>query len=399
MLEQGYFAPAFALPRAVVETACAIQADNVFRLANLAFDSATNETKALHLPGPAARHGVDVLEGAAPILRRASADHLDARGIVAEVEALSGGRTCQVRRRHAATPIVSVVIPTRDRGDLLRQCLDSIFDVAAAARAEIIVVDNETRETRARDYLRELRRSGVRVLDAPGPFNYARLKNLAAAEARGEFLCFLNNGVTARDSQWLEEMLSRHADPRVGAVGAKLLWPSGVVQHGGVTLGVNFAPMCAFRDRIDADPGYGGQLMSAHETGAVTAACMTTRRALFLESGGFDEQRFPVDFNDVDYCLRLAASGWRIVFTPYVELHHLESASCGRNERSDASQRFQRELRSLRCLWGEALIADPSYSPLLALSDPPYAALAAPPRSLEPRRRLTPAPRAPPLGF
>jgi GT2 family glycosyltransferase len=375
----------------------------VFRLANRALDAREAEAGAYHLPGPAARHAPDVLAGAAAgaTLRRASADHLAARGAAAEVETLSDadGARCRVRRRHAVKPGVSIVIPTRDRGDLLAACLNSIFDGAAAARAEILVIDNETRDRKTLDYIAEVGRRGVSVVKAPGPFNFSRLNNLAAERARGEILCFLNNDVEARDEHWLEEMVSRHADPSVGVVGAKLAWPSGVVQHGGVTLGVNFAPCHAFRDRIEDDPGYGGQLLSAHETGAVTAACMTTRRAVFLESGGFDAVRFPINFNDVDYALRVASRGLRIVFTPHARLRHLESASRGRDLASDASARLQRELRSLREIWGEALIEDPSYSPLLALSDPPYAALAWPPRSMAPRRRARPIPRRPPPGF
>ena len=399
MLEQAYFAPAFALPRAAVERAVREGVEDVFRLATLVFDDVGPAAKALHLPGAAASHREAILAGAEALIAEASRRHLAARGLAADVTPASGLAVCRVRRRRAQKPSVSLIIPTRDRSDLLRACLQSILGVMQTAQTEIIVIDNESGEPEALDYLSELRRSGVTVLDAPGPFNFARLNNHAAAQARGDFLCFLNNDVVALDNQWLDEMLSRHADPTVGAVGAKLLWPSGVVQHGGVTLGVNFAPLHAFRDRLDGDPGYGGQLLCAHETGAVTAACMTTPRALFLETGGFDEARFPVNFNDVDYCLRLAARGLRIVFTPHAKLQHRESASRGRDDASDAAARFQRELRSLRSLWGEALIADPSYSPLLALSDPAYAALAHPPRALAPRFRATPAPRKPPSGY
>ena len=399
MLEQGYFAPLFAVPRAVVERAVAGRVDNVFRLANLAFDDARAERQALHLPGPLAREDADSLADAAEPLARAARDHLAARGLDAKVTASPANNLCRVRRQHAQRPSVSILIPTRDRDDLLRDCLQSILGAMETARTEILIVDNETSEPGALAYLSELERSGVTVLRAPGPFNFARLNNLAAARARGDYLCFLNNDVVALDRDWLAEMLSRHADPSVGVVGAKLLWRNGVVQHGGVTLGVNFSPLHAFRDRLDGDPGFAGRLLCAHETGAVTAACMTTPRALFLESGGFDELRFPVNFNDVDYCLRLAARGLRIVLTPHARLQHRESASRGREERPDSAPRFQRELRSLRNLWGEALIADPSYSPLLALSDPPYGALAWPPRALAPRfRRVAPAQPAP-AGF
>ena len=143
-------------------------------------------------------------------------------------------------------------------------------------------------------------------------------------------LCLLNNDVKALDDGWLEEMLSRIGEPDVGAVGALLLWPSGVVQHGGVVLGTNFAADHAFKDRMEGDPGYGDLLRVAHECSSVTAACLVTRRLDYLDVGGMDEVPFPVNFNDVDYCLKLRARGQRIVFTPHAKLLHLESASRGR---------------------------------------------------------------------
>jgi GT2 family glycosyltransferase len=401
MLEQGYFAAAFALPRATVLEAAGARAGSLFRLANFPFDRYDAASRAVHLPGPAARAPSGLLAGAAHCLGRATLDHLHARAIKAEVEALEGdgAPSCRLRRQFTGAPTVSLVIPTRNRHELLANCLESVFSAAARLRAEIIVVDNDSRDPASLDYFSLLASQGVKILKAPGPFNFSRLNNLAAAEARGDFLCFLNNDIVARDTFWLEEMLSRHADESVGAVGAKLLWPSGVVQHGGVTLGVNFSPLHAFRDRIDEDPGYGGLLRVAHECGAVTAACMTTPRALFLETGGFDAFRFPVNFNDVDYCLKLASRGRRIVFTPHAKLLHLESASRGRDAADDAAGRFKRELRNLREKWGAALIDDPNYSPLLALSDPPYSALAWPARSLAPRVRELPRPRVAPPGY
>jgi GT2 family glycosyltransferase len=267
------------------------------------------------------------------------------------------------------------------------------------ANAEIIVVDNDSSDPQSLGYLRQLAQEGVAVVPAPGPFNFSHINNLAAAKAQGEFLCFLNNDVVAHDAHWLEEMASRLADETAGVVGAKLLWPSGVVQHGGVTLGVNFGCAHDFRDRIDRDPGYFGALEVARETSAVTAACMLTRKNLFLDLGGFDALRFPINFNDVDYCLRVREKGLRVVVTPHAVLTHHESVSRGKDQARDAAARFRRELWMLRHKWGEALAADPFYSPLLALSDPPYGALAWPPRPLAPRRNQIKPGVQPPPGF
>ena len=153
----------------------------------------------------------------------------------------------------------------------------------------------------------------------------------------------------------------------VGAVGAMLVWPSGIVQHGGVVLGPSFAAMHAFNDRIESDGGYGDLLRVAHECSAVTAACMLTRRRDYLAVGGMDEVRFPVNFNDVDYCLKLRAQGKRVVFTPHAKLLHHELASRGIATAAVHKERFDRELQNLRTKWGSVLAADPYYSPLLSL--------------------------------
>ena len=132
-----------------------------------------------------------------------------------------------------------------------------------------------------------------------------------------------------------------------------LTFPGGVVQHGGVVLGVNFGAAHAFTDRLLDDPGYLDLLRVAHECNAVTAACLLTRRADYLAVGGMDEARFGVAFNDVDYCLKQREAGKRIVFTPHARLVHAESASRGRDHRPDKRDRFERELAMLRARWGK----------------------------------------------
>jgi O-antigen biosynthesis protein len=232
-----------------------------------------------------------------------------------------------------------------------------------------------------------------------GHFNFARLNNLAANAASGDYLCLLNNDVQALDDSWLEEMLGRAAPPDVGAVGALLLWPSGVVQHGGVVLGPNFAAAHAFNERMDGDAGYGDLLRVAHECSAVTAACLLTRRRDYVELEGMDEFRFPVNFNDVDYCLKLRAAGKRIVFTPHAKLLHLESASRGTDQQVDRKARFERELNNLRAKWADVLVSDPFYNPMLSLDPIPFSALAWPLRAMAARTAAPPTPVAVPPGF
>ena len=234
------------------------------------------------------------------------------------------------------------------------------------------MIDNDSGDPATLDYLGEIAEDGVRVAKVGGPFNFARLVNAGASVASGEFLLLLNNDVEATREGWLEEMLSRVVEPDVGAVGAKLVFPGGGVQHGGVVLGPNLAAAHAFDERPDGDPGYGELLRVAHETSAVTAACLLTPRRLFRFLGGFDATRFPVLFNDVDYCLRLRAAGRRVVMTPHARLIHRAGSSRGRDRPFEGRHRHQRDLDNLRMVWAEALAEDPFYSPMLGL-DTPYA--------------------------
>nr|WP_284701124.1 glycosyltransferase family 2 protein [Rhodoplanes tepidamans] len=333
-------------------------------------------------------------------LLAATTAHLRARGTRAEVTPGRGALLpCVHVIRKAAETDVTVIVPTRDRHDLLRRCLDSIAPAVARANGRILVLDNETSDPATLDYLAGLPSRHVAVMRITGPFNFARLNNIAVAASGGPHLCLLNDDVEARDADWLGEMLSRLADPTVGAVGALLSWPSGVVQHGGIVLGPAFRAAHAFHDRLDGDPGYGDLLRVAHDCSAVTAACLLTRRADWEAVGGMDEIAFPVNFNDVDYCLKLRAAGRRIVMTPHARLWHRESSSRGRDDRPDRAARYERELRMLRSRWGEALAADPFYSPVLSLDPVPYAALAWPPRDRRARTAQAPVPADMPDGF
>ncbi len=166
------------------------------------------------------------------------------------------------------------------------------------------------------------------------------------------------------------------------------------MRHGGFTLGPGFDAAPAFNDRMEGDAGYGDLLRVAHEVSAVTAACLLTRRRLFLEIGGFDGQHFPATYHDVDYCLRLRGRGLRIVQTPHARL--LQTGAGGTFE---PAERRERERRDLRAIWGEVLAADPYYNPLLSLDPIPFTGLAWPPRPSGPRQNVSAPPRVLPPGF
>jgi GT2 family glycosyltransferase len=401
MLEQGYCAHVFAMRRPLAEQLLADGASNLYRLFNSAFDGGTpDQDFVLHLPGALASIPPIRISAASASLSAASADHLLRRGIKAQVSPGAGTvlPAAQIRRK-APPGKTTIIIPTRNRQPLLKRCLKSILPAIDSADADVLIVDNGSTEPEALEYLAEIADKTIRVLRAPGPFNFARLNNVAVHATRSEYLCLLNNDVEAIDDIWLDEMLGRLVEPDVGAVGALLFWPSGVVQHGGVVLGPSFAAHHAFNDRVDADPGYGDLLRVAHECSAVTAACMLTRRSDYLGVSGMDEAHFAIAFNDVDYCLKLRASGKRVVFTPHAKLWHLESASRGKDDQPDRKSRFQRELRSLRAKWSQSIIDDPCYNPVLSLDSVPWSALAWPPRVMKPRGVTHPVANEIPSGF
>jgi GT2 family glycosyltransferase len=289
---------------------------------------------------------------------------------------------------------VTIVIPSRNRRPSLQACIESIRPAVDKAKAKILVVDNDSADPDMLAFLAEIENDVVSVLRVPGGLNFPRLNNYAARAAKSDLLCFLDNDNRALDEDWLGEMLGRIAADDVGAVGALMIWPSRVVRHAGIVLGPSFSAMRSFNDRIEDDPGYGDLLRVAHECSAVTAACLLTRRRDYLKVGGMDEVRFPVNFNDVDYCLKLRALGRRIVFTPHAKLVYHGTASD-----PDRCERFERELQNLRAKWGSVLAADPYYSPVLSLDAIPFSALAWPARTMDARINLPPHASDIPPGF
>jgi len=401
MLEQGYCAHLFALRHSVAESALGHGAANLYRLINSIRDNdAASSCEIVHLPNPLGTLPEFDKTAARTALISATRAHLRCRDRSVEVRPGVCGifPAVHIIRKPPAVR-TTIIIPTRNRRDLLNDCVESIRPALTRSNAEILIVDNDSTDPDALDYLAKAKKQRVKVLHVSGEFNFPRLNNLAARSTRGDVLCFLNNDVKALDDLWLSEMLSRLAADDVGAVGALLVWPSGIVQHGGVVLGPSFAATHAFNDRIAGDTGYGDLLNVAHECSAVTAACMITRRRDYIAVGGMDELRFPVNFNDVDYCLKLRARGKRIVFTPHARLVHLESASRGSKIKTNQKERFERELRNLRTKWGSALAADPYYSPILSLDPVPFSALAWPARKMEPRTNDPPVPSQIPDGF
>jgi GT2 family glycosyltransferase len=223
-------------------------------------------------------------------------------------------------------PLVSILIPFRDGAKWLERCLKSIRAKSTYAKYELVLIDNGSQEKATERLLeREKLQPNVSVLRVDEPFNYARLNNLGARQAKGEHLLLLNNDTEVLEPHWIQALLEHSQRSDVGAVGAKLLYSDGRIQHAGIVLGTGDVADPEHRLADDADPA----VNAVRECPAVTAACMMTRRALFEELGGLDEKNLPVAYNDVDYCLRLRERGLRIVYTPFAKLTHHESLSRG----------------------------------------------------------------------
>lgn len=288
--------------------------------------------------------------------RRALVDALPAWGLAGEVELAPGGG---YRLRAPAPPWkVTIVIPTRDRPELLSPCLESLRR-QTRARCEVLIVDNGSETRTGLAALEREAAAGARILRLPGPFNFGRLMNEAAAASEGEVLLFLNDDTEVKSAGWLEELLGHLARPGVGAVGPLLRYPDGRIQHAGVLLGIGGTASHAFIGRrAPSHP----RARLAGNVSALTGACLAIRREAFEEVGGFDHDLLPNSYGDVDLCLRLGAAGWRCLFVPSVELIHHEGASRGRRIDAVAEGRMRQR-------WAQALAEDPFGHPLIRTTD------------------------------
>lgn len=277
-------------------------------------------------------------------------------------------------------PRVAVMIPTRDGADMLRTAVEGCLSLTDYPALDVMVLDNGSTEAATHALFDELRARGVRVVDCPGPFNFSAINN-RGAEAAGDadLLCLLNNDIEIVEPGWLDEMVRLLMRPGTGAVGAKLTWSEGTVQHGGVVLGIDGGAAHVGIGVAAGEPGYGGTNATVRQWSAVTGACLLLRRDDYLALGGLDARAFAVNFNDVDLCLRLRERGLSVVWTPHAVLHHHESRSRGEDTLPEKAARANRELEALRRRWGAVLLDDPFYHPALNRDGAPFEGLAVPP--------------------
>jgi GT2 family glycosyltransferase len=270
-------------------------------------------------------------------------------------------------------PRISIIIPTRDMLHFLQPCVDSILQKTVWPDYEVLILDNQSSCPDTLAYMTAVSSDPrVHVLAYDHPFNFSAINNFAVEHATGELVCMLNNDTEVISPDWLNEMASRLLQPGVGAVGARLYFSDGRVQHAGDVIGPGG---CAnhLHGIIEADdPGYMNRAVLPQELSAVTAACLLTTRRLYKELGGLDEHNLTVAFNDVDFCLRIREAGYRVVYTPYAELYHHESVSRGKDDNPEKQARAKREVQYMRERWADVIERDPYYNPNLNYAKPDF---------------------------
>ena len=300
--------------------------------------------------------------------------HLQRRGYAASrlVPHLPG--RYRIHYGHQDAPLVSIIIPTKDQLPILQRCVESLLEKTAYGNYELLIVDNNSETPEALAWFEGVEALGdskVRILRYPHPFNYSAINNMAAREARGEYLVLLNNDTAIISEHWLDELLNHALRPEVGIVGAKLLYPDGRIQHAGVLLGLRGPAEHPFiGDAMDA-PGYMQRLQVDQNYSAVTAACLMIRRSIYEEVGGLEEQQFKVSYNDVDLCLKVREAGHLIVWTPHAVVMHEGSVSQKRIDPKAAEAKYKRfvgEQDAMYEKWLPALANDPAYNRNLSLN-------------------------------
>ena len=265
-------------------------------------------------------------------------------------------------------PLVSVLIPNKDHREDLLRCVNSLLQVSDYPNIEILIIENNSTEEATFELYEALEKKDqrIRVLRYPDGFNFAKINNFGAREAKGEYLLLLNNDTEVISENFMRSMLFYAMQKGVGAVGAKLLYDDKTVQHAGVTVGVEDRVIHIYLGTPDDQPGYMGRLVSTLEVSAVTAACLMTKKAVYDEVSGMTED-FTVAYNDVDFCLKLQAQGYRIVYDAYAKLYHYESRSRGYEDTAEKQARLQKEMDLLRSRWPKRLKRDPYYNDNLSL--------------------------------
>jgi GT2 family glycosyltransferase len=276
--------------------------------------------------------------------------------------------TYKIEYEIIGSPLVSIVIPFKDKPELLTTCIESILEKSRYRNFEIIGISNNSEESQTHEEMKRLRNLDNRIAfyEYNVPFNYSDINNYAVGSyAKGEHILFLNNDIEIITPFWIEELLMYSQQKQTGAVGAKLYFPNDTMQHAGIVLAPKtiHSAILMYQGFAKEYSGYGARLQCVNNYSAVTAACLMMKRELFDRIGGFDEERLSIAYNDVDLCLRAQEEGFRNVWTPYCEAYHHESVSRGYEVSVDSVERREKEKWNLKDKHQEFFSkADPCYN-------------------------------------
>ncbi|MFK3970447.1 glycosyltransferase [Pseudomonas sp. NPDC087358] len=303
------------------------------------------------------QHEIDTLER-----------HLKVRGYPRAKVLHTLSRRYHVLYGHTDEPLVSIIVPTKDQLPFLQRCVETLLHKTRYPHYELLIVDNNSETPEALEWLAGIEAMGseqVRVLRYPHPFNYSRINNVAAAQAKGEYLVLLNNDTAIVHEHWLDELLNHALRPEVGVVGAKLLYPNGRLQHAGVRLAMDGPAGHQHLGEPQYIQGYMQRVQVDQDLSAVTAACLMVRRSIYEEVGGLDEEAFVVSYNDVDLCLKVGASGYLNVWTPHSVLIHEGSVSQTHVDTATQQakrKRFVGEQMAMYRKWLPTLVTDSAFN-------------------------------------
>ncbi|WBA17124.1 glycosyltransferase family 2 protein [Salinivibrio kushneri] len=300
---------------------------------------------------------------------KALKDHFSALGQAVTVERGMHENIYKVNWMIEEDPLVSLIIPTHNGHEITKQAIDSIIDKSTYRNFEILLVDNNSNDPDTLAYFNEVdQHEQVKVLRYPYPFNYSAINNYAVKQAAGDIIGLVNNDVEVINPEWLTEMVSHAQRPDIGCVGAMLYYPSDVIQHAGVIVGLGGVAGHSHKHYPRGSGGYFNRLKVIQNYSAVTAACLLVRRVVFEQVNGLNETDLTVAFNDVDFCLKVKEAGYRNLWTPYAELYHYESISRGAEDNPEKIKRFMSEVEYMKRSWLTHEIPDPHYNANLTLA-------------------------------
>ncbi|HAA32543.1 MAG TPA: family 2 glycosyl transferase [Cyanobacteria bacterium UBA8553] len=272
-----------------------------------------------------------------------------------------------IRYHIQSTDLVSIIIPTKNLGKILDNCLNSIFEKTTYPKYEVILIDNGSTEEETFNVIKQWKDrkpEQFRCYSLDIPFNYSKLNNFAVQNSNGKYLLFLNNDTEVVTPDWIDAMIEQAQRPSIGAVGTLLLYPDNTIQHAGVVAGIGGVGSHSHKHFQVGSPGYFNHINTVNNFSAVTAACLMCRRDVFEEVGGFEEE-LPVAFNDVDFCFKLVEKGYKNVYLPHVVLYHYESKSRGLEDTPEKLARIIRETIYMQNKWKKIIDNDPCYNPHL----------------------------------